>query len=45
MHGAGYGFQVQFMVLAVSASIVLLAAFFLPNAPVSTPVQTLTGAL
>jgi len=39
MHGAGYGFQIQFVALAVSASIVLLAAFFLPGAPASTPVD------
>lgn len=36
MHGAGYGFQIQFITLAVSASIVLLAAFFLPSARAST---------
>jgi MFS family permease len=29
-HAAGYGFQVQFPVLAVSAAIVLIAALFLP---------------
>lgn len=31
MHKAGYGFDIQFLVLAVSASITLCAAFFLPN--------------
>jgi MFS family permease len=31
MHGAGYGFQFQLIALAFSASVVLLATFFLPH--------------
>jgi hypothetical protein len=30
MHSAGFGFQYQFVALAASASIVLIAAYFLP---------------
>lgn len=31
LHGAGYGFQFQFIGLAISACVVLLSAFFLPD--------------
>ncbi len=31
MHKAGYGFEVQFVALAISAAVVLVATFFLPQ--------------
>ncbi len=31
MHKAGYGFEVQFIALAILAGVVLVATFFLPQ--------------